>query len=448
MTHLTAFSPSRYSRSIISTALAAGLLTGCGAAGVQHAKFASTAQSALAQGNVDTAVSNAEKAVLADPRNPAYRVLLGNAYLKAGRFESARQAYDESMELGEDSSRTALSLALADLALGRYAEAIDTLNSYRDTVAPSDYGLALALAGQPKQGVAVLSDALRRGDNTPKVRQNLALAYAMSGSWREARAMAAQDVPAQQLGDRIEQWAVMAYTENSRHRIASLLAVPLRGDKGQPAALALANFPGTEQLSAEAAKRAQPDAEMAPALAEAAVHELPAIDQSEAPAPVLADSSSQPKATQLALIDLPPAQAAIAPVSPAEVSPEKSLRVEAPRPKATPVRAAQPAIKPKAVATGGTHMVQLGSFATAEGARRAWRHYTSRNPALKGFAKVTTQATVNGKQYWRVQAAGFAGYAPATSMCGSVRARGGSCLVMRGTAPGPQRAVETRMAKR
>ncbi|WP_298284331.1 SPOR domain-containing protein [Novosphingobium sp.] len=437
MTHLSAFIPQRSSRLIVSTALAAGLLTGCGAAGVQHAKLASTAQSALAQGNVDSAVSNAEKAVLADPRNPAYRVLLGNAYLKAGRFESARQAYDESMELGEDSSRTALSLALADLALGRYAEAVDTLNSYRDTIAPSDYGLALALAGQPAQGVAILSDTLRRGDNTPKVRQNLALAYALSGHWREARAMAAQDVPAEQLGDRIEQWALMSYTDNSRHRIASLLEVPLRGDKGQPAALALANFPGTEQLSADAATRAQPLA-AAPALAEAAVHELPAVDQSQAPAPVLADSSSQPKADQLALIDLPPAQ----------IAQQKPLQAAAPRQKMPAAPASQPAAKPKVVANGGTHVVQLGSFSTAEGARRAWRHYSSRNPGLKGFANVTTQVTVKGKHYWRVKATGFAGYASANAMCGSVKARGGNCFVMRGMAPGQQRTVETRMAKR
>ncbi|MEL0251479.1 MAG: CDC27 family protein, partial [Novosphingobium sp.] len=180
------------------------LLTGCGAAGVHPAKLATSAEAALAKGSANVAIGNAEKAVLADPRIAAYRVLLGNAYLKAGRFESARQAYDEAMELGEDSSRTALSLALADIAIGRNAEALDTLNSYRDAIAPSDYGLAIALAGQPAQGAAVLADSLRRGENTPKVRQNLALAYALGGQWRQARLMAAQDVPADQLGERME----------------------------------------------------------------------------------------------------------------------------------------------------------------------------------------------------------------------------------------------------
>ncbi|MFY7838327.1 MAG: tetratricopeptide repeat protein [Novosphingobium sp.] len=447
LTRISAFAPDRTTRLILSTALAAGLLTGCGAAGVKPGKLASTAQSALTKGDADGAILNAEKAVLADPRNSAYRVLLGNAYLKAGRFESARQAYDEAMELGEDSSRTALSLALADLALGRNAEAIDTLNSYRDTVASSDYGLALALSGQPAQGIAVLSEALRGGENTPKVRQNLALAYALAGRWREARAMAAEDVPVDQLGDRMEQWALLSFSERSRDRVASLLSVPLRADQGQPDRLALANFPAIEQLAAEAATRAEsvavaaPVAALAaaPALAEAAVHELPAIEPEQHATPSLADSSSQTKPQQLALIDLPQSTPAATVIA---------HRVVAKAPAAK--RAAPKQVAPVA-AKSGTHMVQLGSFATAEGARRAWRHYTSRNPGLKGFTNVTTQVTVNGKQFWRVQAAGFGSYASAGSMCGTVKSRGGNCLVLRGAAPGQpgqQRAIETRMAKR
>lgn len=440
MDMITAFAPNRAARLVMSTALAAGVLTGCASGGAHPDKYASSAQTALAKGTTTAAIDNAEKAVLADPRNAAYRVLLGNAYLKAGRFESARQAYDDSMELGEDSSRTALSLALADIALGRHAEAIDTLSSYRDSIAASDYGLALALAGQPQQGAQVLAQALRGGENTPKVRQNLALAYALAGQWREARTMAAQDVPASELGDRMEQWALMGYSERTRDRVAGLLGVPLRGDAGQPQALALANFPATEQLAAEAATRVEPAAvaapaiapAAAPALAEAAVMELPATE-SETPAPSLADSSSQSQQTQLALIDVPPSQPYV-------------------RPAAAPVRKAAVVAKAAvAPAKGGTHLVQLGSFSTPEGARRAWRHYTARNPALKGFSNVTTQVTVNGKQFWRVQAAGFAGQASASSMCGSVKARGGVCLVMRGTGaamPGPQRPTESRMAKR
>ncbi|CAM4321124.1 Flp pilus assembly protein TadD/cell division protein FtsN [Novosphingobium lubricantis] len=444
---VTALVPSRTARLIVSSALAAGILTGCASGSVHPAKLASAAQAELERGRLNGAIDKAEKAVLADPRNPAYRVLLGNAYLKAGRFESARQAYDESMELGEDSGRTALSLALADIALGMHAEAIDTLGAYRDSLDVTDYGLALTLAGQPAQGVAVLSDALRNGENTPKLRQNLALSYALHGRWREARVMAAQDVPAAELADRLERWATMGYAEHTRERVAGLLSVPVRADDGQPAALALANFPATEQLAAEAARRAPARAAAATRLAEAAVQELAPIDAAPGNAPSLDDSSSQSQRVQMALIDLPPANTA--PAVPL-------ARREVPVGPAVPARAAVALPREQAPVAGaaplrdGTHLVQLGAFSSADGAHRAWRHLSARNPALKGHERLITQATVNGRQYWRLQAAGFAGLGSARSMCGTVKARGSVCMVLRdrtGTVPG-QRAMETRMAKR
>lgn len=438
------FVPGRNTRLGLSSILVAGLLAGCATGAIRPAKFAASAEKAMSKGNTKQAVANAEKAVLADPRNAAYRVLLGNAYLKSGRFESARQAYDEAMELGEDSSRTALSLALADVALGRHAEAIDTLNSYRDSLAASDYGLAVALAGQPRQGVAVLSDAIRGGENSVKIRQNLALAYALSGQWREARAMAAQDLPAAEVSGRMETWAMMGQRELNRERVAELLSVPVRADSGQPTALALANFPATTQLSAEAATRAEP-------LAQAVVSELAPLDEPVDVEPSLADASSQPLQGQLALIDLPPSTPAYAaPVFKAPVSTTVAPKVQPVQPK--PVRTAVPAAKAVPASVGKSlHGIQLGAFSSAEGARRAWRHFAARNPALANYRNVTTNVTINGKTFWRVRAAGFSGLAAATSLCGSVKARGGPCFVLRDVGstnlPG-QRAIDTRMAKR
>ena len=86
------FAPSRHVRLILTTVLAAGVLTGCATGAIKPGKFVASAEGAMAKGNTKLAIENAEKAVLADPRNASYRVLLGNAYLKAGRFESARQA--------------------------------------------------------------------------------------------------------------------------------------------------------------------------------------------------------------------------------------------------------------------------------------------------------------------------------------------------------------------
>ncbi|WP_068076237.1 SPOR domain-containing protein [Novosphingobium lentum] len=430
----------------VTTALAAGLLTGCAAAGgAGHpSKFAAGAQSALDHAKIEKAVSLAEQAVTAEPRNAQYRLLLGNVYMRAGRFVSARQAYDDAMQLGDDSPRTALSLALSDIAVGHYPQAVDTLHTYRDTIPASDYGLALALAGQTSQGVAVLSDVLRGGENTGKVRQNLALAYALDGRWNEARVMASQDVTADKLDDRIREWAMMSRPEDSQKRVASLLGVPVRGDEGQPAALALSTSPTGPASAALGA--AQSDGQSAPALAQAASQELPATEQpaaAAAPAPSLNATPS----TQLAALDLPPASQQVTAPAPQEPAPEMATPAPAYRvqgayipanpmriqPRTAHTRGAAPAPRTVAIAATpdrSTHLVQLGAFASADGAKRAWRHFARRNPALANYRNVTTQATVNGQQFWRVAAGGFAGASSAQSLCHSVKSRGGACLVL------------------
>ena len=114
---------------------------------------------------------------------------------------------------------------------------------------------------------------------------------------------------------------------------------------------------------------------------------------------------------------------------------------------AAALRTARVNRKPAAVspvASNGTHLVQLGSFTSEQAARRAWNVYTSKNGALRNYRMTIIPATVNGKSYWRVAAAGFdAG--SARSMCGSIKSRGGACLAYaKTTAPeergGPQLA--------
>jgi Flp pilus assembly protein TadD len=444
----TCMKPHHMIRTLATTALAAGLLAGCTQGGAHPGQTASKAQSALKGGEGAKAVAFAEQAVLADPRNAGYRMLLGSAYLRAGRFQSARQAYDDAMELGQDDGKVALSLALTDIALGHADVALDTLNAHSGQIPVADYGLALALTGRAQQAVDVLSGAIRAGDTSPKLRQNLAYAMAMAGHWREAREMAAQDVPADELSGRMAQWAQLNDPGNMQLRVAGVLGVPLQlEDEGQPAALALANFPAPAngQGVQQAAQSATAQAAQAPVLAQFAAQELPAVDNGAAQ-PQVADASAAPVVEKLAAIDMPPSAALAA----SDATPAWDL---APRPGTTPASAPllprklaradhAPALVAKAAQAraaaapapaavpAGTHLVQLGAFSTQEGAHRAWRHYLAITPSLKGYRPVITAATVNGKQFWRTQAAGFASASPARSMCGSVKAKGGVCIVL------------------
>lgn len=401
---------------------------------------AAKAQAALAKGQIDKAISLSEAVVQASPRDPAYRALLGHAYLRAGRFESAATAFDDAMQLGDNSARTALALALASAALGQNGDAVAILNDWRDAIPASDLGLALALAGETGRGVAVLGDALRGGDASAKVRQNLAYAYALDGRWREARLMAAQDVPADQINARIAGWAVMGKPEDGQKRVAALLGVPLRGDPGQPAVLALNAGSQTEQLAAEASAAA---AQVAVATAAPAPVEQPVAEAPAPIAPVVALASNDVVAAPVAApayeqssvtvidgiryVSNPVVQAV--PAAALRAAPVRTATLTAPRRayKSAPIRVEFSKIPVARTVAKPTHLVQLGSFASAQGARRGWGVYAARTPSLKNYKMTIIPVVVRGKNYWRVAASGFDARG-ATGLCSTLKSRGGMCF--------------------
>ena len=189
----------------VSTILVGSVLVSCSAHsnGGRPQSLSSSASKALASGRTDKALEKAEAAVALDPRNAELRKMLAQAYLAQGRFSSARQSLDDALALGDASARTVISLALMHVAEGRPAAARALIEQHRDAIPASDYGLAVALAGDTKAGVDVLAQLIRSGDNTAKVRQNLAFAYALDGRWREAQIMAGQDLDPQLAQDRI-----------------------------------------------------------------------------------------------------------------------------------------------------------------------------------------------------------------------------------------------------
>lgn len=434
----------------LTTALAGALLAGCTTKAAPPAHLsANLAEKALDGGKHGKAIAHAEAAVLAEPRTPEYRAMLASAYLDAGRFASAATSFDDAMQLGDNSPRTALSLALALMGRGRHDEAATLLNQWEGRIPVADHGLALALAGHPERGVHLMSDAIRGGENTVKMRQNLAYAYALAGRWREARLMAGQDLQGVQLGDRIEEWSRLVAPEAWHHRVAALLQVPAGvADAGQPVQLALANHPSIDQLGEEAQARAALESPQVPVpvLAESAAGELPALGTSAA-APARDSTFQSAFAAPAPAASSPAATPAAAqgPVTREALNFVRSPVVQTiePRPASEPTALARVAQR-----TEGTHLVQLGSFASEKGARRAWNLYVKKYPELAAHDMVITEAVVRGKNYWRVSAAGF-GRTDASSMCGKVRSTGQGCFAYSKARPLPG-AVDSgiRMARR
>lgn len=437
----------------LTTALGLVTLAGCSAQGAPRADVsASKAQTALQRGDSDKAVANAEAAVLAEPRNASYRAMLGAAYLDAGRFDSAATSFDDAMKLGDTSSRTALGYALASIGKGDNRTAVSVLEDWRDEIPAADLGLALALAGQPDRGVQVLGNALRSGENTPKLRQNLAYAYALQGNWQAARVMAAEDVTGSALDARISEWAQMVRPEDYQRRVAGLLNVPVRADAGQPAQLALNAGPGAQQFAAQAAAVDSPyvsGGELPPAegfiASRPTPRELPPMEgvpvgaRPAQPAPqvaVAAPPMRAPETFEDAFKADAPAGASVA-----DVAANAIKFVSNPVVQATPSRSgvaprkAERVVARKVDATGAS-LIQLGSFSSEAGARRAWGIYAARFPELANYQMVITEAKVRGKTYFRVSAGGFQ-MAEANSMCGKVKAKGQGCIAWADGSPLP-----------
>ncbi len=444
-------------RFAVAGAMAALVLNGCAAGAKLSRAEASPKELRKAEKNSEKGVVAAERQVERNPQSASLRTELGIAYLGAGRFASATTALDDAMRLGDNSARTALSLALAKIGAGKGREAVAILDDWRDSIPASDLGLALALAGESGRGVAILADTLRGGENTAKLRQNLAYAYALDGRWREARTMMAQDVPADLVDARMSEWALRAKPDDYQARVAGLLGAPMRADPGLPEYLAMANSATVEQLAAEATA-VQPQSAPQPVSANS---ELPAANEAPA-APAVAAQNDPLPAPFYPEPAAPAAEQAATPVVQGNFANAFSAPVVAPqhvRPaprKLKPTRTVRivlPASKP-VVARTGTHLVQLASYSSPQGARRGWGVLTARNPKLREYRMVITPAVVRGKNYWRVAAAGF-NSGTAAGMCSSVKGRGGACFAYAatrapaGAIPATQQGIAgPRMARR
>lgn len=392
---------------IAASGLAAGMaLTGGHAGPVSHSEstvenqqlqIASTAAvkatAALAAGNDRIAVAQAEAAVAHSPRDASYRMLLGQAYLSAGRFTSAETSFSDVLRLSPDNARAALNLALSEVAQGKRERALSTLVDYRDKLSVSDYGLAVALAGDVEGAIGTLENAVRDGASDAKTRQNLALAYAMAGRWSNARIMASQDLSTPEVDARLGQWMSFVRPRADADQVASLLGVTPASDAGQPQQLALA-APANVQVAA-----AEP------------VVEAPAPVIAEAPAPVFETAT---------------VAAAEAPIFRAAPAPIKQIIVPASRPVAGAVTA--PVVGPKRSVQAGRFVVQLGAFANAAVSRNSWGRMAPRY-GLTGFDPANSFAKVRGASFVRLSIGGFATRTEATQVCTRIKNAGGNCFV-------------------
>ena len=364
----------------------------------QAARFIQLAQQMLQRGETAQALGHVEKAVELSPRDSGYRMLLGDLYLKNGRFLSAESAFSDVLILDPTNSRAMFNFVLAQIALGKRASAIVKLDHLAQTLPCTDIGLAYALDAYPERAMKILEAAARSPDADGRVRQNLALAYALAGDWQRARITASQDLSPADLAGRMEQWARFVQPAAQWDQVASLLGVTPAQDAGQPVRLALAPPAAEMPAYAESQPQAAPEAPVAYAAIE---------EPAEAP-PVQVH------------YDKPP---------PLEAPQPKLVKASLPAPTSKPAPAKKLVQEPRPSASAGRFVVQLASYDSPAALSEGWSQLRKRF-ALGSASPVSAVVNLPGKgKFHRLALAGFGTQAEAARACATIKGKGGACFV-------------------
>lgn len=431
----------RFGSAVSALALAA-MLGGCAASmsrasaegpkpGDKDFALATRALVALESNDIATAIDLSERAVEQTPGDSTIRTLLADSYFAAGRFASAESAYRDSLSLAPAQPKAILKLALVKIALGKNAEALGVLTSARGALDAADYGLAVALAGNPAEAIAILDHAARAPRADARVRQNLALAHALAGDWMAARVVAEQDVPASMVDSRIQQWMALANPSKPSDQVAALVGVvPAASDPGQPVRLALNPQQAPVAVAAVAPQPTVPTAQAplpAPLAFAEAPQSRPVADFAElaetvpAPQPQLAAAALVPEASYV-----PPAAA--------------SFETKAPQSDAEPVAAAvlaaehEAAAKPRRASlprkSGNSgFVVQLGAYSSADRVEVAWEKVAGEFGSLRGYTPTSARFDSKRGTVYRLSVKGFASLDEASALCESLKDKGKACFV-------------------
>jgi len=180
---------------------------------------------------------------------------------------------------------------------------------------------------------------------------------------------------------------------------------------------------------------------LAPAPEAPAIAALKATPDTTAPTPAAPVAAAPPasdvRVAGLAEVPLPRLPAASPPTTttapaaaePAPTAQKISLGKAAP-PAAPSSHLAMAEPTPHAATAAGHTQVQLAAVGSEEAAMGEWQRLTHKYPdLLAGRHPAVSRTEHDGKTFYRLRVAGFADVSSATSFCGQLHAKGGSCAV-------------------
>lgn len=174
-----------------------------------------------------------------------------------------------------------------------------------------------------------------------------------------------------------------------------------------------------EAFASQLAGDAQPLSEARPAVTAPVKVSLGEISETEAPAP--ADTEPRPVFTNGLSHSLRPVLRPEGLAQPVEMAAASATEIVMPNASPIAVDAASVPV--------GTHLVQLGAFASAEIAESEWLKLSSRfGDYLGDKTRVIQEATSGGRVFYRLRAMGFADLSDARRMCSALKAERADCI--------------------
>lgn len=384
-----------------------------------------------------------EKARAIDENDVTVLRNLGRAYLGMNELEKAKDAYTAAMAIDPNDSRIVNGLGIAYDLAGDHETAQSHFHSALN-MAPNDLDIlnnlafSLIATRNYNDAIKLIEPVYAAGQSTPRLRQNLALAYGLTDREAESRAVAAEDLSPTEIQRNIEVYRTLRTGGAARQDMVAI---------GRPS-FARGGFSTTSTAEAPAQPKASP---VTPVVTEAvATPDVVApVVQTPAAAPeaITAEAVTLSPATPVAdkPVDLTAAAPAetvmastvtgmpVAPVSapaptPAPVATPPAATPTVPKPETVVAPAAAPSdmsAPPSTIGFGGPK-VYLGLFANESEAREAWVNVWTNNSTLLGSLVASIEPN-SGKT--ALYAVGSGSAQQAKDICSQLRSTGVNCGV-------------------
>lgn len=183
----------------------------------------------VAAGLAKEAANAFRKALVIDPANPRALRGLGNALVAQDQLDLAVEQFEKALAVNGKDHRAYSGLGVAYDSMAKHDKAQEFYYAGLE-IAPSDVllrnnlGLSLAFSGHFNGAIEILRPLALRPGATARDRQNLALAYGLSGDMKQAKQFARMDMDSRSVERNLNYYAALRSISDPVLRIKSVRA--------------------------------------------------------------------------------------------------------------------------------------------------------------------------------------------------------------------------------